>query len=318
VEVVKGLASLQNTILLAMATLKYTPSYGYRELLILFNSLSTCDPSDIFATIEEAKRLKIRISIICLTAEVFICRRICELTGGTFSVAMDPVHLKELMFTHTVPPPELLDGTQSSSNVTDFIYMGFPKLMFDPHPSMAFEGKQRTKHCQTFQCPRCWTRTTDIPTVCCVCGLQLNSSSHIARSYHHLFPVPNFIEYTVSVQASERDSEGEGERYVAVMSEPSAGTERDMTITEDSERMDVGEEESEGEEESKAVPMKEEHAVKKNVLLEDENIRCRGCLQLIAQTEKLVFRCPRCVHFFCVECDLFIHDSLHNCPGCDV
>ena len=31
---------------------------------------------------------------------------------------------------------------------------------------------------------------------------------------------------------------------------------------------------------------------------------------------KMSLQCPRCENIFCVECDIFIHDSLHNCPGC--
>lgn len=29
-----------------------------------------------------------------------------------------------------------------------------------------------------------------------------------------------------------------------------------------------------------------------------------------------VFTCPVCVSVFCVECDVFIHDTLHCCPCC--
>lgn len=32
--------------------------------------------------------------------------------------------------------------------------------------------------------------------------------------------------------------------------------------------------------------------------------------------KKMTLQCPRCHNIFCVECDIFIHDSLHNCPGC--
>ncbi|KAJ2779619.1 hypothetical protein GGI15_003810 [Coemansia interrupta] len=28
------------------------------------------------------------------------------------------------------------------------------------------------------------------------------------------------------------------------------------------------------------------------------------------------FGCPRCGEGFCLECDIFIHETLHNCPGC--
>ena len=34
----------------------------------------------------------------------------------------------------------------------------------------------------------------ELPTACHVCGLTLVSSPHLARSYHHLFPVRPFQE----------------------------------------------------------------------------------------------------------------------------
>ncbi len=39
----------------------------------------------------------------------------------------------------------------------------------------------------------------DIPSTCHICRLTLVSSPHLARSYHHLFPVKPFEE--MSVQA---------------------------------------------------------------------------------------------------------------------
>ncbi|RYH18861.1 VWA domain-containing protein, partial [archaeon] len=129
----KGLPSLQNTIHLALTTLQHIPNYGHRELLILYSSLSSCDPSNIFDTLELACKLKLRISIISLTAEVYICKHICELTGGRFSVALDSSHLLELLQQHTIPPPELQTLIPLC---TDFVYMGFPKRQVEgvAHP----------------------------------------------------------------------------------------------------------------------------------------------------------------------------------------
>jgi len=31
----------------------------------------------------------------------------------------------------------------------------------------------------------------------------------------------------------------------------------------------------------------------------------------------MVLRCQLCRRLFCFECDAFIHESLHNCPGCE-
>jgi len=28
------------------------------------------------------------------------------------------------------------------------------------------------------------------------------------------------------------------------------------------------------------------------------------------------YECPKCLKQFCVDCDIYIHDVLHNCPSC--
>lgn len=28
------------------------------------------------------------------------------------------------------------------------------------------------------------------------------------------------------------------------------------------------------------------------------------------------YRCPECFNDFCSECDVFVHDVVHCCPGC--
>ena len=247
-----GLASLQNTVEVALHILRFVPEYGHKELLVLYSSLSTCDPGDIFKTIAEAKKAKLRVSVICLSAEVYICRRLAEDTGGDFGVAVDARHLSALLAKHTVPPPYLVSQSHA---VTDMIYMGFPTRVCESTPAYSFEGRSVKLSSTAYVCPRCSARATDVPAQCGVCGLQLNSSSHIARSYHHLFPVQNFVE----VQAdSERNAS-------------------DIAV---------------------------------------ELSSCFSCAEVFGSVSSLRLRCPFCSRIFCVECDIFIHDSLHNCPGC--
>jgi len=246
VEKCTGAASLQNTLVCAMATLKHVPDYGFRELVIVYNSLSSCDPGDINATVQECKANKLRVSVICTAAEVRICRAIAEETGGSFAVAMDAEHLSLLLMEQTIPPAEL---RSMSPTETEFVYMGFPKLSFDNAFTFAFEGKVSKLSRVNYQCPRCYTKTTDIPTECQVCSMQLNSSSRIARSHHHLFPVASFTE----VRPDAKECKG-----VA---------------------------------------------------------RCEGCLTTF-KPDSMRMQCPQCTSIFCVNCDIFVHDSLHNCPGC--
>ncbi|KAM9821269.1 general transcription factor IIH subunit 2 isoform X3 [Syngnathus typhle] len=76
--------------------------------------------------------------------------------------------------------------------------------------------------------------------------LTLVSAPHLARSFHHLFPLHVFIETPVENTPEKRFCES-----------------------------------------------------------------CQGELK-----DKRMFTCPSCRSAFCVECDHFIHDTLHCCPGC--
>ncbi|XP_037536685.1 general transcription factor IIH subunit 2-like [Nematolebias whitei] len=46
-------------------------------------------------------------------------------------------------------------------------------------------------------CPQCHAKYTELPVECKVCGLTLVSAPHLARSFHHLFPLKDFVESPV-------------------------------------------------------------------------------------------------------------------------
>lgn len=48
-----------------------------------------------------------------------------------------------------------------------------------------------------FSCPRCGCKVCSIPSDCPICQLTLISSSHLARSYHHLFPISSFVSFNI-------------------------------------------------------------------------------------------------------------------------
>lgn len=116
-----GEPSLYNSLSMAMQTLKHMPGHTSREVLIIFSSLTTCDPSNIYDLIKTLKTAKIRVSVIGLSAEVRVCTVLARETGGTYHVILDETHYKELLAHHVSPPPA------SSGSECSLIRMGFPQ-----------------------------------------------------------------------------------------------------------------------------------------------------------------------------------------------
>ncbi|CAH1099334.1 unnamed protein product [Psylliodes chrysocephalus] len=43
---------------------------------------------------------------------------------------------------------------------------------------------------------------------------------------------------------------------------------------------------------------------------------CFACQKLFGELDKQVYNCPNCKKYFCIDCDIFVHETLHTCPGC--
>ena len=188
----------------------HLPAHSSREILILFGSLTTCDPGNIHDTAQACVADKIRVSVVALAAEMKICRDLCNKTGGespivsltlcpqpvwigTFGVALNEGHYKDLVFEAIPPPAQRANaaaaGTGQSSNPSsDLLIMGFPtRIPESSPPSLCVCHSELKRH--GYLCPRCLAKLCDVPTDCDICGLMVVSSPHLARSYHHLFPV---------------------------------------------------------------------------------------------------------------------------------
>lgn len=295
-----GSASLQNGIDLAIESLKGIPPYGYRESLILLASLSTCDPGNILDSIKVASSKKVRISVVGLSAEVHVCRTVADSTGGTYGIALNEEHLEELMLEHAVPPP----AAPGSSGVS-LVHMGFPSKAPDAPGSAAFVGADCVVQAGAYICPRCKGRTEELPSKCHICDLTLVLSSHLARSYHHLFPVKPFVEL---------NREHVTQRLAASLEEN--GTSKTGKINLDST----------------------DKIIKNDELrqLLDGVARCHGCSvvlklsdqqtvtvagrkqeDLVLDGDTSVVMCTECLQVFCYDCDVYIHEHLHGCPGCE-
>lgn len=87
-----GYASIQNSLLLAQSIFRFSCHFYFRscsslatkEVMILYCSLLTLDPSDIFDSIESIKKDSIRVSFISISGALSIGERICLETNGNF------------------------------------------------------------------------------------------------------------------------------------------------------------------------------------------------------------------------------------------
>lgn len=65
---IEGCASLQIALECACNNFATLPSYGRKEVLIVFSSLTMSDPGDIFKTISKVVEMKVQVSVISLSA----------------------------------------------------------------------------------------------------------------------------------------------------------------------------------------------------------------------------------------------------------
>ncbi|XP_055865019.1 general transcription factor IIH subunit 2-like [Biomphalaria glabrata] len=246
----QGEYSLQNSLELALSTLKHMPSHASREMLLIMGSLTTCDPGDVREVVKTVAKANIRCSVIGLSAEVRICKTLCQQTSGTYNVILEESHFKDLLNSHVTPAPA------STTTDSSLIKMGFP------HHGLGGDTEEKPSMCMChldsktsegfstagYFCPQCKSKYCELPIECKACGLTLVSAPHLARSYHHLFPPEPYKEFLTS----------------------------DIIL--------VG------------------------------KVCCYACQ--IEILDPHVYVCEKCEQQFCLDCDLFAHETLHSCPGC--
>ncbi len=260
-----GELSLQNGLRVARNMLEYVPAHGTREVVVLQFALSTVDPGDIFAEIVALRSATVRVSTVSYSGELAICARIAKETGGTCQVSLNDDHFFELLLRHVSPPEIGGLNTARSSTLSFLIQMGFPLA----HGTSGNASDLCACHARPLisnadgggghTCPKCSARVCHLPCDCPICGLTLISAPHLAKSYHHLFPIPAYGKLHFN------DILPSGEKCM--------GCNAGVMLADAS-----------------GVPM-------------HRNGFTAG-------------RCPRCSHVFCYECNYFVHETLHNCPGC--
>ena len=233
-----------------------------------------------------------------------MCKRAAEETGGLYGVASSESHFEDLVSSHA-PPPAVspLEGSLGGSG-SELVQMGFPQRLADDKSLSVFVGAEALLQAGGFVCPRCKARVKELPCECHVCRLTLISSPHLARSYHHLFPVAPFEE----LSSSELRSMGINHHHKASTSSSSAaaagGTGLDLRISCYGCMRDL----------TRALIFASNKDQQDGSMMMDETSLAIS----LSGGAPMVLRCPLCRQMFCFDCDVYIHDALHNCPSCEM
>ncbi|KAL7822282.1 Ssl1-like domain-containing protein [Trichoderma gracile] len=266
-----GNPSLQNALEMCRGALFHAPSHGTREVLIIYGALLSSDPGDIHDTINNLVAERIRVSVVGLSAQVAICAELCSRTNvgddSQYNVAMDETHFKELFLALTTPPVNRTKEQSTSS----LLMMGFPSRTLAPGGTSSYCACHSQPCREGYLCTRCGVKVCRLPSECPACGLTLILSTHLARSYHHLFPLRNWVEVPWA----------EAARSTACFSCQSPFPEPPKANKE------------KGKDEAPAAK-----APAKGV------------------SESGRYKCQVCDSHFCIDCDVFAHMVIHNCPGC--
>ena len=157
-------------------------------------------------------------------------------------------------------PPATYSQRQSNNSL---LMMGFPSRTMEKFPSLC---ACHSKPCSGgYLCSRCGSKVCGLPAECPACGLTLILSTHLARSYHHLFPLINWVEVPWR-RASESSN-----CFACGIAFPPVPPEEHLQAAEN-------------------------HA-------KGMSVSSR-------------YECTVCNNHFCIDCDLFAHEVVHNCPGC--
>ncbi|KAA6399505.1 MAG: putative general transcription factor TFIIH subunit 2 [Streblomastix strix] len=95
-EECKGEVSVQHGLTIAITCLRFAPTFGSREILLIFGSGRTFDSSDMQKTIKDLQLNKIKVSVISLGSELHILAMLARETGGVHFVPLDEKHLQEI------------------------------------------------------------------------------------------------------------------------------------------------------------------------------------------------------------------------------
>ncbi len=180
--------------------------------------------------------------------------------------------------------------------------MGFPQRNTEEQGAAVHVGSEVALMAGGYTCPRCKGRSKELPSECHVCGLTLIASPHLARSYHHLFPVLPFEELTAeAICRLAHTTRPGGERGGSLAC---FGCTCDLSPAVEAARRAWEQQQQQQQAEASAsgrdLPTRTQQQ------------------QQASLAAPMVLQCGACRKAFCFDCDTYVHESLHNCPGCEI
>ncbi|BEI92047.1 uncharacterized protein CcaverHIS019_0408670 [Cutaneotrichosporon cavernicola] len=281
-----GEASLQNGLVMARGGMSHLPSTSSLETLVIFSAISTADPDgpiNIHQVLDELVQARIRTTVISLSAEIKICKQIAERTGGRFGVAIDEEHYKDLLW-ETIPPP-----AQTIAPVT----MGVRDALARGGRA-APGGQTRPPPAGDLMVMGFPTRLPPAGESFCAChGLLRRGGYMCPRCGVKLCDVPTDCEVC----------------GLMVVSSPHLARSFWLLFPVAA---------------YKTLPIDGLEELKL-----DQS--CFGCNEPFPSMSSVAdapppadhtlsptgrYRCAKCEHDFCIDCDMYVHETLHTCPGC--
>lgn len=305
----KGDPSLQNSLELARSLLMYNfnnkvnDTQNSKEILIIFGALFTSDPGNIHKTIDNLVKDDIKVKIIGLAAQVAICEEIVRRTNSlktsssyintNYGVIMNESHFKELLMDCVIPLPVSEDFEKKEKKGVPLIKMGFPLKI---QPSITSNS----------------SINLNLPLICSCHPDEENESSHLkeaGEAGNGTYSSKKVIGYKCPQclnKVCQLPTICPICGLMLILSTHLARSYHHLVPLEA----------------YREVPTMEEY----------ESIYCYGCLLKFPpgrknaesdETNKIElltssrYRCGKCQQDFCIDCDVFIHETLHNCPGCE-
>ena len=295
----KGQPSLQNALEMARGALFHAPTHTTREVWTIFGSLLSSDPGDIHTTISALVNAKITVSVIGLAAQVAICHTLVTRTNPsvpvseTYNVALHEQGYRDLLMRATTPPTTShAKNAAEEASKSSLLMMGFPSRIVDQTPTLCACHSKPTRG--GYLCSRCQSKVCSLPTQCPACSLTLILSTHLARSYHHLFPLQNWKEVSWSrAQASPQTTCFGCQSAFLVRTAAPSQTKQNRDAAGTGNKMSLST--------TKGKPRAPHNVPKTNTSGVSESGR---------------YECGTCESHFCIDCDVFSHEVVHNCPGC--